>query len=255
MEEQYQILHYGMSGIDEKWAFSLNHGSFVDRIYYIIEEGAGYIENGVRHHFIKNHFYIINHSVDIQYFAENYNFNHAFIDYVSSDLIGYGGVIEIFPEEGTILKADADALKCFFEKDKINRKSVGAFFPYNERLMMILKSIIYDVNELYPAQKVENSIVADSVRYIHKHYFENISAEGLAKRVHLSRNQFSRIFLKTTNLTPYQYIKEYRFQMALAMLKRGLLVGEIAQKCGFLSTSAFSNSFKKRFGFPPVNLK
>lgn len=255
MEQQLTILHYGKSGVTEDWAFMLNQTSFVDRVYYILEEGAGYAVNNEKHYFIKNHFYIINHSADIKYFVDDYNFNHAFIDYTSTDLRGYSDVIDICPEEGTMLRADAEAMKCFFKTDMSDRKRAGGFFPYNERLMMILKAIIYDVNELYPAEVTETSVVADSVRYIHEHYAENISAEGLAQRAHLSRNQFSRVFLKTTALTPYQYIKEYRFDVALSMLEKGIPVGEVAQNCGFLSTSAFSNSFKKRFGFSPVTLK
>ncbi|MBQ5777969.1 MAG: helix-turn-helix transcriptional regulator, partial [Oscillospiraceae bacterium] len=150
-----------------------------------------------------------------------------------------------------MIKYDVESLLYFFENGK-SHKEGQACFAYNERLMLILKSILYDAEDLFETDAIKNSSVADAVKYIRKNYAEEISVKELAQRAHLSANQFSRIFLKNTGFTPYQYIKEYRLNMALAMLEEGVNVAEVAQNCGFLSTSAFSNSFKKRFGKSPV---
>jgi len=254
MEKQFDILHYGISHVSEEWAFSLSRTSFIDRIYYILQDGAGYIEKGVKKYFIKNHIYIINHSADIKYFVDDYKFCHAFIDYTSADLVGYDHVLDIFPQCGEILKADADAMLCYLGSDEVENKKKGSFHPYSKRLMMILESILLDVEELYQTVTVEKSVISDAVRYIHKNYDKLISVDNLAKSVHLSKNQFSRLFLNTTGKTPYQYIKEYRFDMAISMIEKGMTIAETSAKCGFLSTSAFSNSFKKSFGFSPGKL-
>ena len=42
--------------------------------------------------------------------------------------------------------------------------------------------------------------------------------------------------------------------MAISMIEKGVTIAEASAKCGFLSISAFSNSFKKRFGFSPGKL-
>lgn len=254
MEKQFDILHYGISNVTEEWAFSLSKTNFTDRIYYIVEEGAGYIEEGVKKYFIKNHLYIINHSADIKYFVDDYKFCHAFIDYTSSDLSGYDRVLDIFPQNGEILKADTDAMMCFLGNSEVENKKKGSFHPYSKRLMLILESILSDVEELYHTVTVEKPVISDAVRYIHKNYDKIIYVNNLAKSVHLSKNQFTRLFFKTTGKTPYQYIKEYRFDMAIAMIEKGATIAEASAKCGFLSISAFSNSFKKRFGFSPGKL-
>lgn len=254
MEKQFDILHYGISHVSKEWSFSLSQTNFTDRIYYILHEGAGYIEDGVKKDFIKNHLYIINHSAGIKYFVDDYKFCHAFIDYTSTDLSGYDHVLDIFPQNGDILKADADTMLCYLGNSKVEEKKKGSFHPYSKRLMMILESILLDVEELYETVTVEKSVISDAVRYIHKYFYEPISVNNLAKSVHLSKNQFSRLFLKTTGKTPYQYIKEYRFDMAISMIEKGVTIAEASAKCGFFSISAFSNSFKKRFGFSPGKL-
>jgi len=251
MEREYNILHYGISGVTENWAFSLNQTSFIDRVYYIIEEGAGYIKNNQKKYFIKNHLYVINHSADIKYFVDNYNFRHAFIDYITEDIEEYNDVIEIFPDNNVLTKCDTQAMLYFLQNDK-SVKYGQSVFPYCKRLVLILKSILCDVEDLLKINTIKNSSVADAVKYIHKFYTEDVSVKMLAQKAHLSINQFSRVFFKATGFTPYQYIKEYRLNMALAMLKEGMSVAEVAQNCAFLSTSAFSNSFKKRFGKSPT---
>ncbi len=251
MEKDYTILHYGISGVSEKWAFSLNQTSFVDRVYYIINEGAGYIVDNKKRYFIKNHIYIINHCANIKYFVEDYNFKHAFIDYINEGVEECNKVVEIPLQNNELIKCDVDSMLCFFENDK-RIKYEHACFSYSDRLMLILKSILYDAQEMFEMESIKNSVIADAVKYIRKNYAEDISVKELAKNAHISRNQFSRIFLKNTGFTPYQYIKEYRLNMALAMLEEGMNVGEVAHQCAFLSTSAFSSSFKKRFGKSPI---
>ncbi len=250
MEKDYTILHYGISGVYEKWALSLNKASLVDRVYYILEEGAGYIAHGRKNYFIKNHVYIINHNADIEYFAEDFGFRHAFIDYMSEGAEGYGEVLEIPLQNNPLIKCDVETMLCFLETDK-GRNEEAAIFPYSERLLLILRSILCDAGELFETAAVKNPIAAAALKYIHENFTEEISIKTLAEKAHLSRNQFSRIFLRYTGFTPYQYIKEYRLNMALAMLRKGISVGEVAQKCAFLSTSAFSSSFKKKFGESP----
>lgn len=254
MRNNIAVLHYGISNISDKWAFSLNHTTFIDRVYYIYEEGAGYIENGKKHYFIKNHIYIINHSARIEFFAENYNFYHAYIDYTSADTQGYDKVIDIAFGENPLIKADMESILYILSEDIKNRKSVGKLFPYNERLVMALETILYDTQKIYGKKNVENTLVSRALLYIHSHYGSEISVQDIAESEHISKNHFTRIFTKETGMTPYYYIKEYRFNIAVSMIENGASIGEASVGCGFLSAAAFSNSFKKRFGFSPKKL-
>ena len=66
--------------------------------------------------------------------------------------------------------------------------------------------------------------------------------------MNISKAHLLRTFKDSTGITLYQYIKKYRFDIALNMLAGGASVTEAAEKYGFLSVSAFSNSFKKEYG-------
>ncbi|MBQ4087033.1 MAG: helix-turn-helix domain-containing protein [Clostridia bacterium] len=44
------------------------------------------------------------------------------------------------------------------------------------------------------------------------------------------------------------------YGMAISMLNAGTSVNDVSEKCGFLSASAFSNSFKKNFGYSPTKM-
>ena len=255
MKTRFNMLGYGLTSAPPNWAHMMNQTAFVDRIYYIVREGAGYILNKEKHYFIKNHLYVISHSLDITYFLEDEDFYHAYIDYSGALSVDYDKVIEILPREDTILKADLNAFLCFLKDKNIADISCHLnsenFYQYHDRMSLLLESFLSDVDELFPGKKLQNTLIGDSIRYIQKNYFSDLSVQKLAGRVHLSKNQYSRLFLKETGMTPYQYIKNYRLDIAVSMLKAGISIGEIAENCGFLSSSAFSNSFKKQYGCSP----
>ena len=256
MENQFTILGYGKSGVHENWANRMNNSQFADRIYYILCEGAGYIIDGEKHYFIKNHLYLINHRSNIEFFVEDFAFYHAYIDYNSAIHSFSTPVIDIFAEKDSLLEADINAFLRFVEKNEFGNFRLGKKIitpsKFGEKILLLLKSLLWDIGELYPLKETKSKAVAESLQYIHSHFPENISVSMLSESVFLSENQFSRVFLRETGLTPYQYIKEYRFDVARVLLKSGLSISETAQQCGFMSGSAFSSSFKKRFGFSPL---
>lgn len=255
MKTGINILGCGMSSAPSNWAHMMNQTAFVDRIYYIVREGAGYIQNQQKHYFIKNHLYVISHSSDVTFFLEDEDFYHAYIDYSGARLAAHDKLIEIFPKEGTILKADLDAFLCFLQDKQITNISYQPnsdnFYRYHDRVSLLLESFLCDVEELFPGEKLTNTLILDSIRYIQTNYFGDLSVQKLAGKAHLSKNQYTRLFLKETGTTPYQYIKNYRLDIAVSMLKNGISVAEIAENCGFLSSSAFSSSFKKQYGCSP----
>lgn len=67
----------------------------------------------------------------------------------------------------------------------------------------------------------------------------------------LSKNYFIKLFKKHVGKTPHQYIKDYRFGMAIAMIENGKSVTDTAIECGYQSASAFSLAFKNKLGVSP----
>ena len=109
MHENLNLLSFGICGIKNDWVDIMNACDSLDRMYYILEEGAGYILNGEKHYFIKNHIYILSHTLNLQYFSESDRFFHAFINYSHILPPHQEDVLDIDINQSPVLKADIDA--------------------------------------------------------------------------------------------------------------------------------------------------
>ena len=81
---------------------------------------------------------------------------------------------------------------------------------------------------------------------------DNISQEDLAYYSGLSRRQLQRLFQRYLGCTPTRYYKQLKLQRSRELLlqtNKSLI--EISQLTGFVSTSHFSKSYRKYFGYAP----
>lgn len=92
--------------------------------------------------------------------------------------------------------------------------------------------------------------------YIHEHYSEKISVSELSAAAYLSERECYRVFQSCLHMTPTEYMKSYRLQMACRMLAEGQeSVTEIGHACGLGSTSYFSKIFHARTGCTPLEYR
>ncbi|MBQ3084033.1 MAG: helix-turn-helix transcriptional regulator [Clostridia bacterium] len=90
------------------------------------------------------------------------------------------------------------------------------------------------------------------MNYVHEHYSEKISLDTLSSISFYSKAYIIKLFKKYTNLTPSEYIIQYRLSMAKRMLQSSKENNlDIALACGFNSESYFIHIFKKHFGITP----
>ncbi|MFJ4948156.1 GlxA family transcriptional regulator [Streptomyces sp. NPDC088760] len=94
----------------------------------------------------------------------------------------------------------------------------------------------------------------DDVRvWIGEHLAEDLSAEVLAARLHLSVRHFSRLFQRRTGTTPAAYVESVRLEAARRLLQdsdHGL--PEIAALSGLGSVESLHRSFRRRLGTTPA---
>ena len=92
--------------------------------------------------------------------------------------------------------------------------------------------------------------------YVHEHYGDHISVEELAATAHLSKRACFRAFQENLHMTPVEYIRSYRLQMACGMLAEGKYsVTEIAYRCGMGSSSYFGKVFREEKGCTPAQYR
>jgi YesN/AraC family two-component response regulator len=78
----------------------------------------------------------------------------------------------------------------------------------------------------------------------------DFGVEEIAQKVGMSRRNLQRRLKSITGLSPGQYLKEIRLQMAKDILERGvyLTIAEVAYATGFTTPYYFSQIYEKRFG-------
>lgn len=81
---------------------------------------------------------------------------------------------------------------------------------------------------------------------------EDIDLKMIARKMYLNRTYFYQKVKAVTNMTPYEFIKEYRLVKAAEMLLRGdKSISDICVDIGFKNRTHFSRIFKERFGVTP----
>lgn len=79
--------------------------------------------------------------------------------------------------------------------------------------------------------------------------------ETLAGRLAMSRKQLERKTRYCFQCSPKVLLNRYRLDKALALLRQGVRIADVAQRCGFSNQSHFGALFKKRFGHAPSKEK
>ncbi|MEU5068965.1 helix-turn-helix domain-containing protein [Streptomyces virginiae] len=93
-------------------------------------------------------------------------------------------------------------------------------------------------------------------RWIGDHLTEDLSAEALAARLHLSVRHFSRLFSRRTATTPAAYVESVRLEAARQLLQdSGHGLPEVAALSGLGSVESLHRSFRRRLGTTPAEYR
>ncbi len=102
----------------------------------------------------------------------------------------------------------------------------------------------------------ESRVLTETCKYVQKNFHRSISIEELAENVSFSPSYFYKLFKRTANTTPAEYIISVRLSNAKhLLLESDLTVAEIAEMCGFCDASYFSYYFKRSVGMTPVEYR
>ena len=122
------------------------------------------------------------------------------------------------------------------------------------------KSVIYDILDKIASDQraaITDTAVARCVRYMEEHYNDpGLDVAALCEVAFISVSSLQRAFTKSLAMSPKQYLICLRLQRALALLTQPVLsVKEVSFACGFTDEKYFSRAFKKRYGYPPSQLR
>lgn len=108
-----------------------------------------------------------------------------------------------------------------------------------------------------PENDVDNTLLERLRREIDNNLTnDQFSVEELAKNMGMSRSQLHRKLILATGQSVSQFIREYRLQLGMTLLKAGALTAaEVADRIGFGSPTYFSKCFNEYYGYPPGEVK
>ncbi|MBS5522810.1 MAG: helix-turn-helix transcriptional regulator [Clostridiales bacterium] len=96
------------------------------------------------------------------------------------------------------------------------------------------------------------SHVEHACNYIDSHLCEELSLELVARRVYVSKTYLSQMFKERTGHSFTEYVNNQRIVKARRLLlTTDLKIDQIAESCGFFSSTYFSTAFKKNTGMTP----
>ncbi len=85
---------------------------------------------------------------------------------------------------------------------------------------------------------------------------DQFSVEDLARNMGMSRSQLHRKLISATGQSVSQFIREYRLQLSMDLLREGkFTAAEVSDRVGFGSATYFSKCFNEYYGFPPGEVK
>jgi AraC-like DNA-binding protein len=94
--------------------------------------------------------------------------------------------------------------------------------------------------------------IGEALHLMHRDIAYPWTIEAMAKRVGMSRSAFSALFTRRVGRPPLEYLTHWRMTVARQALKqREADVSGVAIQVGYASQSAFSQAFKRIFGYSP----
>ena len=107
-----------------------------------------------------------------------------------------------------------------------------------------------------PAEENNTEMIGNALSFVDDHFSEEIRTADLASACGLSETHFRRLFEKSINMSPNEYVNLVRIQKACDLIRfSDDSMETVAIKTGFNSQDSFNRNFLKILGLPPYRWK
>lgn len=106
------------------------------------------------------------------------------------------------------------------------------------------------------ARENDEEKVRLAMSFIQANFSEKLTLDMIAKATITNRSELCRCFRRVLDLTPGEFIIQYRLNRSLILLENPeIRIADIAILCGFSSSSHFGSLFSKHFGCTPLQYR
>ena len=119
-----------------------------------------------------------------------------------------------------------------------------------------LNNLTTSVIELINSETDEKEIAVKRIKEIIKQkYSEHITVASIASEINFSAKQTHRIFSQATGKSIFEYLTDYRMDMAKKLLLENKSIDDVVYLVGYRDRTYFSEIFKERTGMTPAEYK
>lgn len=119
----------------------------------------------------------------------------------------------------------------------------------------ILQKLVESMAGSLQNKTVEKQM-SDILFYINHNFTQKITVESTAKEFGFASNYFGKKFFSQVGVSFHDYINNVRLNYGYSLvIDNELTIEEIANACGFGDRTYFSTSFRKKFGFSPIECR
>lgn len=156
-------------------------------------------------------------------------------------------------ENNVIFTYKDDSLEAYIkEVNCSNRLSASKDFNILGYLYLLLGRIIESSVELDSDKESKNNYVKEAIIFIHANYSRNITIHDIANYLSLNRSYLYTLFKEEVNMSPKQYLIEFRINKACELMtSSNLTISQIARSVGYNDPLMFSKTFKKHKNLSP----
>ncbi len=159
------------------------------------------------------------------------------------------------------LKSDMDWQKNILQKVAAIYESTN----YGEEELEIMAHlyhmwhlIVNNVKGQKQKSNVNNDLmyVKTMIEFIQGAYEERVTLYDICKSGNMGKNKCTSLFWKYTNMSPVDYVRHYRVEKGIELLKYShMTITEIAYATGFSGASYFAETFRKYMGCSPMQFR
>lgn len=144
----------------------------------------------------------------------------------------------------------------FNELKKLNRNTVIGQIRMTGYLYMLLASLMENSSLLSIQGKAffssKEEYVKNAISYIQTNYSRKLAVDEIANFIGLNRSYFGIIFKELTDMSPRDFIIDFRIDKAKKLLTdMSMNIGDVSRSVGYDDPLTFSKVFKKKVGASP----
>lgn len=123
---------------------------------------------------------------------------------------------------------------------------------FSDIWLLILEEIKEVESRQMPVKQISQDRIQTMMSFIQQNYQNKVSLADIALSAAVSKRECLRCFQQCISTTPYEYLMDYRTEMAARLLKTtDAPVTWVAEQTGFSNSAYFGKIFKKAKGLTP----